>query len=521
MYRIVLVDDEQQIRKGLRNLIFWDELGIEIVGEAASGEIALDLIQKLHPHLVIADIQMPRMDGLTLLMHASKLANPPKFIMLSGFDHFDYVRTAMRLGACNYLLKPVNSEELKITLLETVKVLEDEASHKQQFEKSMALLLNNTLNRLITSRIDVRELREKCQLLGITLRCNNMSIGILRPQFNAEDPTLRHILFDSLEICQEVLESYLSAYCVVDAMDNIAIILKNPDGIIDNNTLSRYLNECSSRITERLGIPCQAALGDQASSFRELPNSYQGALHLLDIKAIWTEADLPPTTVTTMHQVVSSNFDSERLQTLLSQNQQEEVLRIARAFFDVTLPENQILDTTMIKYHTIELITCILQAAQKCCVPLSELLRLKADSYRAIRNASSLTTLQDQIYNLLKQVCSLVEHVDISSYSQNIQYVVRYIHQHYSDNNLSLKTLANTLKINSAYLGRQFSLETGVFFSDYLNNVRIQHARILLNTTSMKVSEIAEKIGFSNVSYFNTIFKKITGECPGSTRNQG
>ena len=75
------------------------------------------------------------------------------------------------------------------------------------------------------------------------------------------------------------------------------------------------------------------------------------------------------------------------------------------------------------------------------------------------------------------------------------------------------------LNVNSAYLGRQFSLETGAFFSDYLNNIRIQHARQLLNTTSLKISEIAVQVGFSNVSYFNTIYKKITGERPKSTRN--
>lgn len=520
MYRIVLVDDEQQIRKGLRNLIIWDELGIEIVGEAADGESALDLIQSLNPQLVIADIQMPHMDGLSLLKQARALTNPPKFIMLSGFSQFDYVRTSMRLGASNYLLKPVNSEELKMTLTETVEQLEDEASHKQQFEQSMEILLNNTLNRLLASRIEVRELREKCQLLGITLRCNNLSVGVLRPQFNNEDPALRYIIFESLKICQKILNPHLTAYCVVDATDNIAIIFKNPNGSFDHAALYELLNTCSHQIEEKLGIPCQVALGNQAASFRDLPGSYQCALHLLDIKGIWTEADLPLNTVVAMQQVVSSSFDSERLQTLMSLNQSGEILNMVRTFFDVTLPENQIFDSTTIKYHTIELVTCILQAAQKCYVPQSKLLRLKAASYAAIRNTSSLSSLQNQICNLLEQVCNWMEHVDTSNYSQNVQFAVRYIHLHYSDINLCLKTLANTLKINSAYLGRQFNLETGTFFSDYLNNVRIQNARVLLNTTSMKVSEIAEKIGFSNVSYFNTIYKKIAGECPGNTRNQ-
>lgn len=392
MYRIILVDDEPQIRHGLSNLIIWDELGIELVGEASNGEEALALIENEKPHLAIVDIQMPKMDGISLLKETLHLPYAPKLIMLSGFNQFDYVRESLRLGACNYLLKPVNEDELKNTLQETLALIDDEAAKKQQFEESMAALLNNTLNRLISGRIDVRELREKCELLNITFRCNHMSIGLIKPLFNNDDTSQRHIIFDSLRICNMYLKGKADAYCVADVYDNIAIIFKSSDQLLDNNYISALLAECSQLMSHELNINCLIASGTNADSYKGIPESYNNAL---------------------------SQINNGELQ-----------------------PQKK--------------------------------------------------------------------------YSHNVQLAIDFLDNNYNDSNISLKTLANNLGINPAYLGRQFNQETGQFFSDYLNSLRINHAKELLSSSSMKVSEIALAVGFSSVSYFNAIYKKITGKRPGN-----
>ena len=116
MYRLLLVDDEPIIREGLKKLITWEEFGIEIVGQAASGTEALAKIRTLSPHIVITDVAMPNGNGIELIQQASELPDPPQFIVLSGYNNFDYVRSAMKAGAINYLLKPVNSDELKLTV---------------------------------------------------------------------------------------------------------------------------------------------------------------------------------------------------------------------------------------------------------------------------------------------------------------------------------------------------------------------------------------------------------------------
>ncbi len=518
MYRMILADDEFQIRKGLASLIPWEEFGIELVGEADNGAAALQLIEAQKPDIAIVDIRMPRMDGLKLLEKSVELQKNPKYIVLSGYDQFEYVRTAMRYGAQNYLLKPVDPEELKTAITDITQMLDCEAKKMQQFDESMKALLNNTLNRLLTNRIEARELREKCQLLDITLRCNNMSVGICKPLFDNANPSLRWVMFQSMEICSSQFKRYLRAYPVADGSDNVAVIIKNPDGKFNDGDLLKILHKCAGAIHEQTGYECTVALGTTAKSFRELPNSYQSALRMLDINEIWGETDLKPTEIVAMQKTVVSAFDPECLPELLRQGKKEEIEQAVHAFFVRTLPGNQITDLVVIKYLLIELVTSSLQAARKLFAPETELEKIKIGAFEQIRTTTKIRDLEKRTCAILLAVSDLVQNVDIGSYSTRVQYTVRYILMNYSDSSLSLKTLADKLEINSAYLGRQFSLETGAFFSDYLNNVRIQRAKYLLQTTPLKIAEIAEQVGFVNVSYFSTVYKRITGKRPGSSR---
>lgn len=160
MYKMIIVDDEPLIRSGLRNLIEWEVYGIEIVAESEDGMKAYLNIKDQHIDIALIDINMPNMNGLELIELCSHLAYCPKFIILSGYNDFEYVRTAMQHGAVNYLLKPVNQEELTNTIMSTVHMLDDTQTQKQQFQESMMALRNDILVRVLTNRIDTRELRE-------------------------------------------------------------------------------------------------------------------------------------------------------------------------------------------------------------------------------------------------------------------------------------------------------------------------------------------------------------------------
>ena len=169
MYRVIIVDDEPVIRRGLRETIEWDALGLEVAGEAADGAEALKLIREIRPEILITDIRMPEMDGIELIREVKKLELNIKITILSGYSDYDYLKAAIRLGVDNYLLKPIDNDELISNLKNAVSEIEKEAAISLQIRQGTVLLRSNTLRRLVTGNISPEELKEKAEFLHIPL----------------------------------------------------------------------------------------------------------------------------------------------------------------------------------------------------------------------------------------------------------------------------------------------------------------------------------------------------------------
>lgn len=169
MYRVIIVDDEPVIRRGLRETIEWDALGLEVAGEAADGIEALKLIRETRPEILITDIRMPEMDGIELIREVKKLDLNIKITILSGYSDYDYLKAAIRLGVDNYLLKPIDNDELISNLRNAVDEIEKEAAVSLQIRQGTVLLRSNTLRRLVIGNINDEELREKAEFLRIPL----------------------------------------------------------------------------------------------------------------------------------------------------------------------------------------------------------------------------------------------------------------------------------------------------------------------------------------------------------------
>ena len=178
MYRVIIADDEPVIRRGLRETIEWDALGLEIAGEAADGTEALELIREIRPEILITDIRMPEMDGIQLIREVRELEMNVKITILSGYSDYDYLKAAIRLGVDNYLLKPIDNDELIANLRNTVSEIEKEAAASLQIRQGTNLLRSNTLRRLVAGYISQEELREKADagnsFSGISLRKREM-----------------------------------------------------------------------------------------------------------------------------------------------------------------------------------------------------------------------------------------------------------------------------------------------------------------------------------------------------------
>ncbi|WP_025705035.1 response regulator, partial [Paenibacillus graminis] len=180
MYKVFIVDDEPFIIEGLYDIVDWAGMGMEIVGRAENGQEALEALSSLRADILITDISMPLMNGLDLIRAVRKLQPGMKVIILSGYDEFGYLKEGMTLGIENYLLKPINLEEFRATLNNTVEKLHMSRVEDELNAQSISILRDNIMHRWLREQIGANEFRERSELLGIQLDKPLLLAGLLR-----------------------------------------------------------------------------------------------------------------------------------------------------------------------------------------------------------------------------------------------------------------------------------------------------------------------------------------------------
>ena len=277
MYKALIVDDEPPIRKGIMKLIDWNEFGVETLGEASNGIDALEYIQKENPHIMICDIRMPGMDGLELLKKLRDENTQTKTIILSGYDHFDYVREEMKYKVENYLLKPVNKDELISTVSSVIDSIERNSYLESQMKEAYDVLRNNVFFRLLNNNIAHAELSDKLEFLGLDFG---------DPPYQAALMQILNPLSDSNHLSlQKILDEEtadLKFICFPDAKDRLVVFW---NGNADKACcLEEKLTAAIYRVNRSYKFDVLAVVGRPVNSLPQIHLSYHDGLDLLDYK---------------------------------------------------------------------------------------------------------------------------------------------------------------------------------------------------------------------------------------------
>lgn len=512
MYKLLIVDDEVRIRTGLAELIEWEVYGIEICGLAEDGMKAWLKIKNLSPDIVLVDISMPNMSGLELIELCTHIETTPKFIILSGYNDFEYVRKAIQFGAVDYLLKPVDQDELIHAVNSCVKHLDKKNAHQQQFQESIQTLRNDLLMRVLHQQITPHEFREKCKVVDVSLHCSRMRVGVFALVADGFG-TLPSLSFAS-SICQDICSSLCSCYVISDVNTNITIIFKDMERSLTENDYLQTLSQCSDTLSERFEAQGIFSLGREVGRVNELPNSYNDCIAKLEKKLI-----LGDNLEDKLSKSASSAVSYEDFIESLEKQDESRIRETLHSCFRRFLAQENNPDINLLKYHLIDLTACALRSLYSDSYFSAELEKKKLQVFSMIRETNSIIKLEDKLTLFFTALATDPEDLsETSGYPHMIQLVLAKIRTDYSDNTLSLKTIAAQMDVNPAYLGREFAEATGEYFNDFLNRIRISKAIHLLNTTPMKTVRIAESVGFTNSSYFFTVFKKITGKSPSDYR---
>ncbi|PDO10468.1 MAG: hypothetical protein BLM47_06970 [Candidatus Reconcilbacillus cellulovorans] len=556
-YSVVLVDDEPFAREGLKRLIDWKACGFEICGEAADGQEALDLIERLRPDVAVVDLRMPGLDGLEVVRIAAEERRlPVRFLIASGYGEFDYARRAMRYGVCDFLTKPIDPDEL-CDALETVRRkleekmerlrpagAQNEADAPLWLERLVALsIVGGSTPIVATARktelgggpadgeanTDLSAdapagLNPVCYAIverNEPWRPQTAGSGGVRPKALSAEWTKAGFLRAVKRLCGRDVRviSHMPAH------DRIGFLVEAAHLAASGLGLREFLAELRRALAEEWSAPAAVYAGTPVGGVGELA---------LSVRSAWAVAARAYDADDGGGIFGSSASCGRKFQkpagfAQVGATDEERI----RAFIEEAeaMPDERLPDTVR------RLIDDMLQSGldtdtvrQTACSIVRHFAALVASlggdaaSMPALREALSSedarrtrADLEAMLVDVAREASACLRRLRREC---GLPRAVRaFVDEHYGEP-LSLKTVSKRFYVNAAHLGRTFKRAFGLSFGDYLFEVRLREAKKLLRDTDLRVSEIAERVGFRNADYFSARFFRAVRMTPTEYRNR-
>lgn len=508
MIKILIVEDEAGIRNSLAQAFPWHEMGCELIDSADSGISALALCMKNQPDIIISDIVMPGVDGLTFLRYVREQYPETQFIILTGHRNFDYARDAINLGASYFLTKPIVYAEL----LDAINKLIDKI-YSQQENKRIINQREQVLRHLLTGKI-FKSTEIVPQVKSFFDSLDRYQVVVFRFDYELGDL-----------VRQQNLQTYLETLITGQAVtltrvddQNLAMVLKSDSQHADSDSLRHFLSQILSRATDTFRASLSLGVSLVHDQIDQLHEAYIESLRALgrkffagngSINFFVTESQDSPGKSSQDFKTI--NRISDQVAEWLDRADNSTLSRDCNQLFKETiiLLGDQI---DLIKSISIAAIILIIKRVLKDDVRQISLLFDKYASFRKIVSCETLDELND-VFNSL--VLDLADYRSIKSLSRQtlMNRILTYIQNNYQ-NSISLNDIARQVYLSPTYLSSIISNETGKGFSDLLNEVRIQKATELLSDPKKKITEIAYAVGYNEPQYFTMTFKKYMDMTP-------
>ncbi len=534
MYKLLIVDDEYWVRKRLLTTIDWNALGICEVFDAEDGKEALGICIQYEPDIIVTDINMPELTGIELMQALNESALYPRIILISGFNEFEYARSAIKLGVVDYLLKPIDENELKNIVKNIIDDFENEKKEKEMFEDLVDYsdeIRKRVLADLLTGKMEQPGssiLRLK-NFLGIDfpfssaicLIAHSKSVLNTDKSDYVEDTLLS---FSISNILGDILPLFLQHFFLLSVEDlNVAVVFSEKTGEELQKTIQEIAKSVNHQLEELFNINIAFAVGEEAADILELCKSFKSARYAIN----------------------SYNFNDWNNVLNYGKNGANDNLNIQSVYFDYNLKsvaahvkscdreaashDLGLLLDEFLKQHSqsptslqIKLfyINAMNTLFKECLVsgpPSEEFLNFCIDSLDDIGAFFTPEKLMNSLQNIVDFL--LNEYGEFIGNKRHwlFDQITGYIKENYTSP-LTMKDVASKFYLNPCYFCKLFKNETGLTFTHYLMRLRIEEAKKLL-LSNKKMYDIAAAVGYDNVQYFSTIFKEIEGVTPSQYRN--
>lgn len=528
-HNILIVDDEQLIRQGLRARIEYLGIDVDEIFEAENGLMALRL-QEEHPiDVVITDIRMPDMDGLELIQEMQKKNNQIKFVVLSGYAEFSYAETAIRLGVKAYLLKPVSNDDLKAAFDKAYKEMEQTASVRQevQMKKRMdrekqVYQQEKALNALFSSQEAGAVTREQlCKLCGYDEKMwaggaeSVLYLAILHinkesfehQRFRPVDHELvrfmiRNIFEEIQAPCEKLLVNSLS-----DTRQMYGIFIGDDKKKLRMEVERIYLR-MRSVLEKKMGIyltigvsRCRSQLeGKETSEARQALKQRiiygKANIYFYEDIRILGEQEFPVSQLHLLEQYIEHN-EIFKVKNLVQEIFSEELVKKYGSAY--------------LRIMWIRILNLLLHHYERRGRNAAEIEKM-LQNYNLLDRIQSLQEIRQKIIEMVMECVSTESVADVNARSK-IQMAIGYIQEHFAEN-LTVNVLAEHYGMSPNYFSSMFKKEMSRSAVNYITELRINQARELLYHSELSVVDISKKVGYEDSQYFFRVFKKYLGMTP-------
>ena len=525
LYKILIVDDEEEIRLGVIKKINWESYGFKVVGDAANGVEAWEKANNLKPDIVMTDIRMPFMDGLELGEKIQEIMPSTKIIIFSGCDDFEYAQKAIRLNVSEYVLKPINSENL-IEILKRLKCkLDEEYDEKRNIQvlqryylESMPIMRQEFLTAVVEGKITNEIIAEKLDRLRIDFKYNYFTVGIISLDILNKEKSIFKEENILLPISAEkILKEIMKNICEFTSflyLDNV-IVIGNLKDKLEIKYFINALNEVCRNFKKIVNGSMVIGLGRICDCFSDINLSYKDARSALEYKAILGDEKVIYIEDVEPDSSISLNFDESlerKFVEAIKLGNDDDINSILDEIFNINykgvLPINQY------RIYGIEVLTALIKIMKSYRLNISDIIGENFNEYLYLNNLNSITEIKEWFREKTIKANKAIKNERINSAKILVDKAKQYIVENYSDYDLSVDKMCLVLHLSPAYFSTVFKKETGVSFINYLTDIRMEESIRLLNTTDYKTSIIGQKVGYMEPNYFSYVFKKRFGMSP-------
>lgn len=490
MIKIIIADDEPIITAGIRKLVDWNELGVEIVGQYMDGKSALEGIIEHRPDIALLDISMPKMTGVEVLKECRLLGLPSQIIFISGFQDFEYAKAGIRYGAVDYLLKPIVRNELLAAIGKSISQLEEKLLKPSNGEEK-----NTDDYRKLLPLEEAKYLPAYVEIL----------------QHEEKNPPMEKLVrFSVVSFIEEYLEKQDQGI-IFTKNDDIVIVLKGMEQGEGKETANRIRKEVFGHMGCSLGM----VIGKAVDHISQIPDMFQKCLYLKEYFFFADQMENPVLLVGEAVFPFPENTEyflkvrSQMTDMIIAQDEKNFTKcfeRFARILCNMAEGKKE-----DVFFYFCSAVKALNEKFQNLALPCPDY--DEKELLHKGRVCKNYRELQEKFYGIMEEYYDKIKATVVDNNNKNFLKAKIYIDKHY-DEDITLEVLAKEIHMNPYYFSTFFKKNAGENFKDYVSRVRVQHAVSLLVSTDMKAYEIALKVGFSDTRAFSDNFQRIYHETP-------